>query len=405
MSRRKTAGDQEFGSDSFLDIIANIVGILIILIVMAGVKVARQPLPGEISAAAEQVAVESPEPETPAADASLAPPEPIGTDPPADVVAAIAEQSEPSITLDQIEELQRQIETLTISRETSASEIRETESEYKDLTLAVTSQGSDADETTPQSLPAESKRLTDSINELKASITSVRNKEERYRATLSSLSKRQEYVANALEQVTFETQKLKEILQDTESRDKETERINHRLSPVGRSVTDTELHFRLSQGHIAHVPLDGLLERMKDQVLSRRGVIMRFRRYEGVVGPVGGFKMQYTVERSAAPQFDPIRQQSGGYQIAVQRWTILPADTLQAESLDRAVRLGSRFRQILEATEPDSTITIWLYPDDFTQFARLRDLAHSLNLRVAARPLPDGTPIAGSPDGSRSTSQ
>ena len=35
--------DPEFCSDSFLDIIANIVGILIILVVIAGVKVARQP--------------------------------------------------------------------------------------------------------------------------------------------------------------------------------------------------------------------------------------------------------------------------------------------------------------------------------------------------------------------------
>ena len=43
MSRRKSTGDQEFGSDSFLDIIANIVGILIILIVVAGLRVAQQP--------------------------------------------------------------------------------------------------------------------------------------------------------------------------------------------------------------------------------------------------------------------------------------------------------------------------------------------------------------------------
>ena len=38
MSRRRSSGDQEFGSDSFLDIIANIVGILIILIVVAGLR-------------------------------------------------------------------------------------------------------------------------------------------------------------------------------------------------------------------------------------------------------------------------------------------------------------------------------------------------------------------------------
>ena len=32
-----------FGSDSFLDVVANIVGILIILIVVVGVRVARAP--------------------------------------------------------------------------------------------------------------------------------------------------------------------------------------------------------------------------------------------------------------------------------------------------------------------------------------------------------------------------
>ena len=44
MSRRTRNDEIELGSDSFLDIIANIVGILIILIVIAGVKVSRQPL-------------------------------------------------------------------------------------------------------------------------------------------------------------------------------------------------------------------------------------------------------------------------------------------------------------------------------------------------------------------------
>ena len=44
MSRRSNSRDPNIGSDSFLDIIANIVGILIILIVVAGLKVSRQPI-------------------------------------------------------------------------------------------------------------------------------------------------------------------------------------------------------------------------------------------------------------------------------------------------------------------------------------------------------------------------
>ncbi|MFP6764947.1 MAG: hypothetical protein VB858_15075, partial [Planctomycetaceae bacterium] len=38
MSRRSSQDEPDFGSDSFLDIIANLVGILIILIVLAGLR-------------------------------------------------------------------------------------------------------------------------------------------------------------------------------------------------------------------------------------------------------------------------------------------------------------------------------------------------------------------------------
>ena len=47
MSRRRTSDDIEFGSDSFLDIVANIVGILIILIVVAGIKASATPISAE----------------------------------------------------------------------------------------------------------------------------------------------------------------------------------------------------------------------------------------------------------------------------------------------------------------------------------------------------------------------
>ncbi|MEI6540914.1 MAG: hypothetical protein WCO86_15525, partial [Planctomycetota bacterium] len=44
MGRRSQRPELEFGSDSFLDVICNIVGILIILIVVVAVKVERQPI-------------------------------------------------------------------------------------------------------------------------------------------------------------------------------------------------------------------------------------------------------------------------------------------------------------------------------------------------------------------------
>ena len=43
MSRRRPPAELQFGSDSFLDVVANIVGILIILIVIAGLRVSQIP--------------------------------------------------------------------------------------------------------------------------------------------------------------------------------------------------------------------------------------------------------------------------------------------------------------------------------------------------------------------------
>ena len=44
MTRRRATPQQAAGDDSFLDIVANIVGILIILIVVAGVRASRAPI-------------------------------------------------------------------------------------------------------------------------------------------------------------------------------------------------------------------------------------------------------------------------------------------------------------------------------------------------------------------------
>ena len=51
MTRRASAGEPVFGSDSFLDVTANLVGVLIILIVLVGMRVMKAPPELYLSAA------------------------------------------------------------------------------------------------------------------------------------------------------------------------------------------------------------------------------------------------------------------------------------------------------------------------------------------------------------------
>ena len=55
--------------------------------------------------------------------------------------------------------------------------------------------------------------------------------------------------------------------------------------------------------------------------------------------------------------------------------------------------------------KPDTVLTFWVYPDSFPLYRSLVDFAHKEGYTVAARPLPEGLRIAGSPAGSKSAGQ
>lgn len=416
MSRRRPDTDQEFGSDSFLDIIANIVGILIILIVVAGIKVARQPLtetttePAVVSTAHDPIEDDSAsdtseattDTETPSDDS-----ESDTTELPADVLAAVEAQTEPEVAVEpdlpSQEELDAQIAQLTLHLSDLRSDLQTAAASENELRQQmVLANLADHD---PDSLPTVLAQQSIELDRLQQEIATTKVLLASRRKDIDQLAGRQQYVAAALDQIGQETRTLTEVIQEAEQQSDDANRIVHRLSPVGRTVTKEELHFRLSGGRVAYIPLDGLLERMKAQVADRQQIVLRYQRYEGVVGPVGGFNMQYTVQREMMAPLQALQHGRNAFRLSIARWSIQPAETLQAEPVADAVQLGSRFRQIVEAADHDTTVTIWVYGSDFEHFAPLRQLIHRLNLRVAARPLPDGTPIAGSPSGSRSASQ
>ncbi len=395
MSRRQPPAEQEFGSDSFLDVIANIVGILIILIVIAGLKVARQPTePG--SGRATTAAM------IPSVAPASASPAAVRTRDNRIVVrhAAICE------LLDTDADLELSLRQLA---DEEAEVLRETEQLSGDkeiLLLQAAARRQDAEQVSRQDsqLKIEQQQLARSTEKLEQQLADLTGESEAVLRVLADTTSEQTQSEESLRRMLTETQQLQEslaALQDVAAAD----RLQHRLSPVSERVEEGELHFRVEGGRVSHVPLQELLERLKSQVQSRRSAVTRFTRYEGVVGPVNGYRMSYVVERDTMSQLESLQYGIGGYRIAVSRWTVTPDVSLESELVEDAVRRGSRFRQLVETAPPDSAATFWIYPDSFAAYASLRDLAHGLQLRVAARPLPPGTPIIGSPGGSRSNAQ
>src|SRR5690606_2170540 len=144
------------------------------------------------------------------------------------------------------------------------------------------------------------------------------------------------------------------------------------------------------------VPLQPLVERLKDQLERKKDWIAKFREHRGQVGPVDGFSMRYLVERESMSVLDEMRFGATGYRITVTQWQLEPEPDLLTESGEEALRPGSRFYQSLVTAPAEVTLTFWVYPDSFGLYRKLQTFAHEQGFTVAGRPLPHGMPIAGS---------
>jgi len=84
---------------------------------------------------------------------------------------------------------------------------------------------------------------------------------------------------------------------------------------------------------------------------------------------------------------------------------VRPAEAVVGEPVAEALRSPSRFRGVLGGVKPDTTITLWCYPDSFAAYRQVREELHRLGIPTAGRPLPEGAPIGGSTEGSKSVVQ
>ena len=116
------------------------------------------------------------------------------------------------------------------------------------------------------------------------------------------------------------------------------------------------------------------------------------------VGPVQDFALDYVVEVQ-------INRAAGQVMVRSREWVARPARRDVGETLEHALARQSRFRTVLSGVRPDTTVTLWCYPDSFAEYRAIREELHRLDIPTACRPLPEGAPIGGSTEGSKSVAQ
>ncbi|MDB4477073.1 hypothetical protein N9018_02600 [Rhodopirellula sp.] len=342
---RKKRTMLEMGHDAFLDIIANLVGILIILVVILG---------------AQSTAV--------------------------------------------IEEIQDQVEDEYLDESKFASEAQISELATYSMRAA--------------SAQADSSRLEDTIREYDSTIS--RRKQQR--ALMLDLLAQVE-TAWAEKKKDFDEQAIKETQRVTEfkSAQKELEQlagtrkhlenqpapviaIDHLPTPMAKTVFGDEIHFRLKGDRLSIVPIKQLLDEIKRD-FERMAAGARNGQTEAAVGPIRGFVARYRMDKDRE-----MISRGGQLQMATRiqltGMTVEPLQTPHGQTLDQILSNSSELDVELAGRDPNTTtITVWVYPNSFATFRKLKEHLYARGFATAARPLPLGQEITGGPQGSRSRAQ
>ncbi len=363
--RRRRPSEIHFSFDSFLDVVANVVGIIIrfILVIWVGARSYHSLRGLELPSG----------------------PEPIPA------LAAASESaesdSEPPFLPDPMEgELARQRQELARAEAVLLEGLKDLEQtrvikeqKRRDLdTLAARARALTAEQTTLASRVAEGKKALEGKN---ATVEEVR-------ARCARLAE--------------EVKKLQELPRTTKT-------LRYR-TPVSKPLDAEELMFECRQGRITFIDVGGLLEEIKRGIREKGETLRRSWEVHDTAGPIGPFQLRYTVERQngggdvlgRGGNPDP----EAAFNYGVSGWEVEAVKEVRGETPDQAFKPGSEFRQIVDGLDARyAAVTIWVYPDSFPVYRQLRDYLYQKDLVVAGRPLPEGAPIASSRHGTSSRGQ
>ncbi len=170
-------------------------------------------------------------------------------------------------------------------------------------------------------------------------------------------------------------------------------------TPISKTVNGKEIHFQLSGGHVAYIPIEELFELARDETRASMTRVADLANRVMAVGPKQGFEMHYTVEVA-------VDRRQGQMAIRSKEWEVVPVQQRLGETTEQALASESNFHRVLSRYLPqDTTVTLWTYPDSFAAYRALNEELHRLGYAAAGRPLPKGFPIGGSPNGSKSAAQ
>jgi hypothetical protein len=352
--RRRHNKEIQFSFDSFLDVVANVVGIILRLILVAWVGARTYkgpPLP------------EMPPPPALAEPGSL----PSPRDPLAD-------------------ELEQQRALLAQAQ----AHLLEHLQEWKDKRK-------------------EREALSGQVSSLAAQRQQLEGERQKL---LAKAREDQNHVGQQIELSLAEfRQRSRKIIDDIEALKKkpvQKQALRYR-TPVSQPLQTEEMQLECQRGRVTVLDVGGLVEEVRRVYRDKAELLKTRWEVSDVTPAVGAFRLRYVLEReredTEAVLGSALPNRQGSFRCSL-AWEAVPVREDRGETEEQALKPGSEFRRLLDNLDPNQTaVTFWVYPDSFPLYRKLRDYLHERDVVVAARPIMEGALIAANRRGTVSRGQ
>ncbi|MCH2115536.1 MAG: hypothetical protein MK171_11580 [Pirellulales bacterium] len=348
-SRRNIVAD-ETGQDSFLDVVANVVGVLIILVMIVGLQASQSVLK----------------------NASL---------------SGHAAKHSNVTSEEDVEKLRQELAEATEQALASRRTVRQT-------TRRASAIRSEA-------VALDRQRIALAMHR-----TVVEEDIANRREKLDSVRTREFDVQRQLVESQLQLEKMmqEQLAIDSTPSTVEVESVP---TPLAKEVDGEAIHLRLRHGLVSVVPFRQLQNEVENHLGDMRRRLHTREGIQDVFGPIDGYRLKFVVQKSRPP--DAVSGPLMG-QLERSRYVyegdFLPNSEKIGQNVEQALMPGAALHShLLDNRRTRAPVVVWLYIDSFDEFRILKSALWKMSYAVAIRPLQPGTAIRVSSRGTRASAQ
>lgn len=352
--RRVKYQQEDTSDDSFLDVVANVVGVLIILVMLVGAQASRGILISESKELAE----------------------------------ASGSSASPSNLTQDVTELREELKQ-------AQNEVLKSQQEVEGLARQIAK------------VEFESRAYNSQRVEL-AMHRSVIEEEIQRRKSLLDEQKQGEFdVQRQLIEAKLDLDKLSQEQLSLVSAPSPVTEVECVPTPLAREIDAQSIHLRLSKGLVSIVPFEALMQEAQFNLEGTRQRLRGRGRAVETFGPLDGYRLKLTIaeQQSQGPIGGPL---AGQLQRTELNWEVELTSVSPefGQNVELALLPNGALRQhLLSQRQQNPTVVVWLYTDSFDEFRPLKRALWEMGFALATRPMSPGMKIKASPHGTRAAVQ